>query len=54
MKDIYKYIRYPKYVSMYWDIKDLLPSIRYRLSFLKALIKAVMKKKFAHAKEGVK
>jgi predicted ATP-grasp superfamily ATP-dependent carboligase len=45
LKDISKYIRYPKYFSMYWDIRDLIPSIRYRLSFLKALLKAVLKMK---------
>ncbi|MFL0267496.1 hypothetical protein [Candidatus Clostridium radicumherbarum] len=53
-KDIYKYIRKPEYISMYWDSKDIIPSIRYRLSFLKTFLKIVIKSLISRKPIGAK
>jgi predicted ATP-grasp superfamily ATP-dependent carboligase len=53
LKYIYKCIRDSQYISMYWDWKDLIPSIRYNFSFLKSLFKAVVIRMLVRNKGGV-
>ncbi|WP_155274915.1 hypothetical protein, partial [Clostridium novyi] len=42
-KDIFKYIFNSQSISMFMDIKDMKPSIRYLLTFIKSLIKSIIK-----------